>query len=73
MTPEDYETLSQALTTAWIRANKARDIVRTEGVAAHEAGNTKAQHKLEAVHHQIDEAAARLAGAVGLLDNYWRG
>jgi hypothetical protein len=73
MTPEDYETLTQALITAWAKADRAKAIVRTEGVAAHEAGNTTAQHKLEAVHHQIDEAAARLAGAVGLLDNYWRG
>ena len=73
MTPEDYETLTQALTTAWARADRARAIVHTEGVAAHEAGNTTAQHKLEVVHYQIDEAAAKLAGAVRLLDNYWRG
>jgi len=73
MTPEDYETLSQALITAWAKADRAKAIVHAEGVAAHEAGNTKAQAKLEAVHWQIDKAAATLADAVNLLNNYWRG
>jgi hypothetical protein len=73
MTPKDYEALTQALITAWARANQARAIVHTEGVAAHEAGNTTAQHKLEVVHHQIDKAASTLAEALRLLDNYWRG
>jgi hypothetical protein len=73
MTPEDYETLTQALITAWAKADRAKAIVHSEGVAAHEAGNTTAQHKLEVVHHQIDKAAATLADAVHLLNNYWRG
>jgi hypothetical protein len=73
MTPEDYETLTQALITAWARADQARAIVHTEGVAAHEAGNTTAQHKLEVVHHQIDKAASTLAEALRLLNSYWRG
>ncbi len=73
MTPEDYETLTQALITAWARADQAKAIVHTEGVAAYEAGNTTAQHRLEVVHHQLDKAASTLAEALRLLNNYWRG
>ncbi len=73
MTPEDYETLTQALTTAWARADRAKAIVHTEGVAAHEAGNTPAQHKLEVIHYQIDRATSILVDAVRLLDNYRKG
>lgn len=72
MKPEDYEELLQALTTAWARADRAKDIVYTEGVAAHEAGNTADQHKLEVIHYQIDRATATLVDAVRLLDNYRR-
>ena len=73
MKPADYEALVQALTTAWARADRAKAIVHTEGVAAHEAGNTPAQHKLEVIHYQIDRATSILADAVRLLDNYRKG
>lgn len=73
MKPQDYEALVQALTTAWARADRAKAIVHTEGVAAHEAGNTPAQHKLEVIHYQIDRATSILVDAVRLLDNYRKG
>lgn len=73
MKPEAHEALLQALTTAWARADKARAIVHTEGVAAHEAGNTPAQHRLEVIHYQIDRATATLVDAVRLIDNHMKG
>lgn len=73
MKPADYEALIQALTTAWARADRARAIVHTEGVAAYEVGNTPAQHRLEVIHYQLDRAASILADAVRLIDNHVKG
>jgi hypothetical protein len=73
MTKVEHETFQQALIVAWATADKAKSIVEKEGVAAHEAGNTLRQHKLETLYHTIDKATLELADAIRQLDNIRKG